>query len=64
MYQAHCLWVSWTKQQHSCIVGEIETTGGKFLSKKFTDRKKLKIFGRYFGSRTPEVLGAYMTGYK
>jgi len=48
MYQVHCPWVSWTKQQHSFIIGKIETTGDKLLSKKFPDRKKLKIFGRSF----------------
>jgi len=62
MYQVHCPWVSWTQQQHSLIVGKIETSGGRFLSKKFPDGKKLKINADAFGSGTPEVLGAFMTG--
>jgi hypothetical protein len=48
MYQVHCPWASWTQQQHDFVVGKIETTGGKFQSKKFPERKKLEIFGRCF----------------
>jgi len=61
MCQVHCPWVLWTQQQHSFIIGKIETTGGKFLSKKFPDRN-LKYLVDDFGSGTPEVLGAFMTG--
>jgi len=46
MYQLN--WTSSTQQQHYFVVGKIETTGGKFLSKKFPDRKKLEMFGRCF----------------